>query len=88
MADLPRVVLHVDGNGNATLYADPGVTVFSVYDPTPQDRVYLCDPAPIPAGMLDGPTGFAGDGSPAEKVLSKFVKEAFGIDADPPRGRA
>lgn len=61
-----RVAIHYDEHGNPTVYADEGVEVYSVCDYTPSDRLYLMSPAPIPRGLLDGPVGFAGDGSAAE----------------------
>lgn len=63
----PRVAVHVDANGDWSVFADAGVTVFCVSDLTPQDRVYrYTNMPPIPLGMLDGPVGFHGDRSAAE----------------------
>lgn len=61
----PRVVLHYDESGWVTVYADEGVTVISVCDHAPEDRLYRMSPEAIPEGMLDGDIGHREDGSPA-----------------------
>lgn len=81
MADRPIVVLHVDQHGNVSTYANGEVDVIFAYDLTPDDRLYRCDPAPIPDGLLDGEVGNADDGSPAEARISRAVREAFGLPA-------
>lgn len=60
-----RAVLHFDAEGGLTVYADEGVTVLSVSEAAPADRIYRMTPAPVPEALLDGPVGHAADGSPA-----------------------
>lgn len=81
MSGKPTVVLHVDVDGNVVVYADGAVDVIYAYDLTPDDRLYRCNPEPIPAGLLDGPIGAAGDGSPAEARITRAVRDAFGMPA-------
>lgn len=81
MGEKPTVVLHVDEHGNVSTYADGAVDVIFAYDLTPGDRLYRCNPAPIPAGLLDDKIGSADDGSPAEARISRAVRDAFGLPA-------
>lgn len=62
----PCVVIDRDPDGNVFVYADSGVRVFSRSSHIPQDLLYRYTPPPIPAGWLDRPAGFLGDGSEAE----------------------
>jgi hypothetical protein len=71
----PRVVLHYENPGDPpVIYADPGVTVFTICEFTPQDRTFMVAPRAIPGGMIDSNPGFTGDGSDAEKRLSAFIR--------------
>lgn len=81
-----RVALVYDENGNVELYADPGVTVISVCDHTPGDRLYRVSPQPIPEGMLAGPIGYAGDETRADRIANaalEAVAEGVDIAASP-----
>jgi len=75
----PTVVLHTDETGNVTVYADKGVRVVWCSELSPNDRLYLADPAPIPDGLLDGALGFAGDRSPPAARASRAIREAYGL---------
>lgn len=74
-AHSPRVAVVYDEDGNVTIYADPRVTVISVCDHTPQDRLYRLTTPPIPDGMLDGSIGFAGDESVADRKARAALDE-------------
>lgn len=74
----PKVVLYAAENGNVTVYFDEGVQVFWVDDRAPQDRVYEMSQRDVPDGLVDGPVGRAGDGSPAEARAFRAVAEHCG----------
>lgn len=81
-----RVALVYDEAGNVEVYADKGVTIISVCDHTPGDRLYRLNPAPIPDGMLDGHIGHAGDETRADRLATAAAEAiADGVDvlADP-----
>lgn len=81
-----RVALVYDEAGNVEVYADKGVTIISVCDHAPEDRLYRLAPAPIPDGLLDGYIGHAGDETRADRLATAAAEAvADGVDvmADP-----
>ena len=81
-----RVALVYDEAGNVEVYADKGVTIISVCDHTPGDRLYRLTPAPIPDGMLDGHIGHAGDETQADRLANaaaEAIAEGVDVLADP-----
>lgn len=74
-----RVVIYTDHHGNWSVQADEGVTVYSIVELVPDDRVYRMEPDPIDETLLIGEVHHKNDGSPAAARISKAVKEANGI---------